>query len=168
MCGVTDLNKVKCWYSGSYNPVEVSDSETYVSVDTGHNFHCGVTTSNAIRCWAWDDDYNATHYGVLGRTTLGDVFAPAPIDGGDSYSQVSVNFHSSCGLLVSGGVKCWGNSSSNLPPATLSTPEAYVEISGNKDTFCGRNSSGLLRCTGRYVNGIGTVVGSIWNIITPP
>lgn len=168
MCGVTNLNKIKCWDPGTWNPVEVSDSETYISVDSGYYFHCGLTTSNAIRCWAFYDDYQANYNNVLGRVTLGNVFAPAPIDGGDTYTQVSVNYLSSCGLLVSGGVKCWGGTSAPEPPQTLSTPEPYVEIAGSRYAFCGRNASGLVRCTGRYVNGAGTVVGSIWNIITPP
>jgi len=124
-CIRTIHGDVKCWGFGSATGNQTNellgDDETPASlgfVDLGAPaidiasdaaFNCAVLDTGAIRCFGSNLD---GRLGIGVMTTVGDDEPPSaypPIDfgdlGGASFVQVSV---STCGLLDTGGVRCWG------------------------------------------------------------
>lgn len=80
---------------------------------------CVVMNNGHAKCWG--SGVNVTGYGDLAfdaglKGSLGDIFAPVPIDAGRTVIDVAAGFGGSsyshyCLLLDNGDVKCWGHNS---------------------------------------------------------
>lgn len=133
-CVINTFSELKCWgenYGGevplpapywSATPVHVDTNFLYKSVaigiaNTGYDPHgCGVTTTDQLRCWGTDSSYGG---GALGRRTLMffDNNDPADVDVGSSYISVRVAEASTCGILTTGELRCFGSTGSSSIPS---------------------------------------------------
>lgn len=76
-----------------------TDVKNFVSVSVGTGFHsCGVTDENRIICW--------------GLNTNGQA---SPPNDGYGYTDVFVNYQSTCGLRTDGDIECWGGGDPDAP-----------------------------------------------------
>lgn len=162
---------LKCWglnsagqigdgsTSNRSTPVLVDAGVTYQSIAIGSNggqaHTCGITSSGVLKCWG------SNAWGEVGDGTTTDRSSPVIIDAGTSYQSVSVGGNGSsahsCGITVSGILKCWGrNAYGELGDGTTTnrtTPvvigSSYAKVSVGDEYTCAINSSGVLNCWGR-------------------
>ena len=82
------------------------------AIAAGVRHSCAVTSAGGVRCWG------ANHNGALGDGTTGRHFAPVAVSGLSSgVTAVSAGHDSSCALLRTGRVKCWGEGYELTPTA---------------------------------------------------
>ncbi|QQR91444.1 MAG: hypothetical protein IPJ88_06870 [Myxococcales bacterium] len=128
-CVVTSSNSVRCWgasglgqlgYPGatligddetpaSVGDVTVGSSVTEVRAGLYHT--CAVTTTGTVRCWGRG---NVGQLGYGNTNNIGDDETPASagdVNVGGTVTQVAVGGLSSCVLLDTGNVRCWGDGS---------------------------------------------------------
>ena len=124
-CGLTKIGRAYCWgddYAGKLgNGILAGDSPTPVAVETsgighpifiqvtaGYLHSCGLTEAGIAYCWG--DDYMAQ----LGNgDALGGSLVPVPVDasvlsGGETFSQLTAGYFSTCGVTSTGAAYCWG------------------------------------------------------------
>jgi alpha-tubulin suppressor-like RCC1 family protein len=117
VCAVELSGTVYCWGDGdvgqmgngaSGNPPDVrtpfpiSGGGTYASVSIeGQNGACGITVSGAAMCWGGGT------WGRLGNGADTLVAVPVATNGGLSFSALSTNNISTCGIAA-GKAYCWG------------------------------------------------------------
>ncbi|WP_374033671.1 hypothetical protein ACES2I_13190 [Bdellovibrio bacteriovorus] len=176
VCGVTTAGVAKCWGSNSslgnggatpLVPTAVTGGDLYNSVSAGAFTTCGILTSGLVKCWGDNE------YGQIGDGTSGmwdDRAAPTAVSDSDTYSVVSVGYGHVCGVLVSGGIKCWGNNeygqvgdgttTSRIVPTPISDADTYVMVFSSRGKFygwpdyniydqsCGVTSAGVVKCWG--------------------
>jgi alpha-tubulin suppressor-like RCC1 family protein len=122
-CALTTSGGVKCWGSNTYGqlgngtadpshsvgsttPVDViglANGVAQISVGLAHA--CALTTNGGVKCWG-DNSWGELGEGRLmnPRTT------PVDVSGLTSgVVQVSAGAFSTCAVLTSGALKCWGN-----------------------------------------------------------
>lgn len=130
-------------------------------------FHtCARFTSGHVGCWGYGQQ------GQLGRGPAGNVEPPAAVLNSDGtapltgVTALSASTYSTCALLPSGNVQCWGagplgdgtNDQHTLPVAVLNTAGSaplpnVVAIDARNNQRCVRLSFGQARCWG--ANGVG-------------
>ncbi|OGT41708.1 MAG: hypothetical protein A3F13_03015 [Gammaproteobacteria bacterium RIFCSPHIGHO2_12_FULL_40_19] len=141
VCALLNTGAVKCWglnTSGqlgngttttSTTPVDVSGLSSGVSAVTAGDFHtCALMNTGGEKCWG-----NNFH-GQLGNgTTAINSSVPIDVSGLSSGVRSIVNGNgSSCALLTSGVMKCWGynaygqlgvgtNNNTNTPTSIITT-----------------------------------------------
>jgi cysteine-rich repeat protein len=187
-CALMDDASVRCWgdggvgalgYGGTWDvgndgpvssagTVDVGDDVVALSLGLDHS--CALTDQQTVRCWGYNN------YGQLGQgntTIIGDNETPSnfdPVIIGDDVTAISAGFRSTCALLVSGNVRCWGyNGNGNLgqgntwnigdnelpssvPFVSLgNTPIVKVVNSGA--SACVLYNDGTIRCWGLNNNG---------------
>lgn len=115
-CAATSAGGVKCWganYHGAlgdgtedrhFAPVEVSSlSSGVTAVASGHDYSCALLGTGGVKCWG----SNAS--GQLGDGTGVDRLTPVDVIGLRSgVRAISTGFRTSCAVMATGGVKCWG------------------------------------------------------------
>lgn len=167
ICVLTTTGGVKCWgwnasgqlgdgtINHSSTPVDVVGLERGVAaISTGSNHTCALTIAGGVKCWGdntWGQVGDATN---INRSTPVDVI-------GMSSGTIAVTAGSghTCGLTISGGVKCWGaNSSGDLGNGTTNHSFTPVDVpdlgSGVTAVTAGRNhtcalmASGEVKCWG--------------------
>ncbi|MFN8489079.1 MAG: hypothetical protein U0350_15940 [Caldilineaceae bacterium] len=165
-CALTSSGGVQCWgYNGygqlgnnttnnSTTPVNVTGLTSGVSAIANHGDHtCALTTAGGVKCWGRNDN------GQVGNGTLTNRLVPADVIGLTSgVKAISAGYASSCAVLTSGAVKCWGiNNAGQLGDGTmvyLRTQPADVVGLNNATmvaeggTTCALTSSGGVKCWG--------------------
>lgn len=170
-CAVTSAGAAKCWgrnYAGQvgdgttedrYVPTQVIGLESGVkSIGAGLAFACALKESGAVVCWG----ANYGHF--LGDGTDVNRSSPTPVVGLSSgVSSIAVGRGSSCAILESGAVRCWGSGAgayneggfetTTIPREVEGLPGPAIAVSVGGDGFydeffCALVSGGALYCWG--------------------
>jgi len=174
-CAVTPDGGAKCWgnnqygqlgngsTTGSMTPVDVSGLASGVdSIANGQTFTCALTMAGAARCWGrnnegqlGDGTFDAT------RTTPGQVVGLA-----SGVADISAGATHACALLISGGVKCWGDNAfgqigdgtdgpgaDRRTPVDVLLPEGATAIATGPFFTCALTTSGGVMCWGDNIYG---------------
>ncbi|MFA4973685.1 MAG: biotin transporter BioY [bacterium] len=162
-CVVLGGDNVKCWgynefgqlgngTTGNQNtPVDViGESALTQFASAGYSHTCGLNLSGSAMCWG----NNA--YGQLGNGATSDEHMPVDVtvvSSGALQTIVAGNFAHTCGLLTTGGVKCWGyNELGQLGNGTTSNSISAMDVSGLSsgvlDIDAGSNFTCALLVTG--------------------
>lgn len=185
-CARTGTGNLRCWGSNAYGqagnntfgnpntaPVAVHTSSSDATPLSGvtavvaGGFHtCALMQSGGVKCWGDND------YGQLGNGTTEDQSAPVDVRASASNASpltgvvaLSAGYISSCALLASGGVKCWGdngfgqlgngttvNQSSPVDVRTSATNarplSGVAAISLGHGHVCALTTAGGVRCWG--------------------
>lgn len=163
-CAVTAGGAVQCWGLNNYGqignntalefdaPVAVAGLPPVVAVATGESHVCVVTSTGGVKCWGANDS------GQLGNNTT--IASPAPVDVvglSSGVAAVAAPGESSCALLKSGAVKCWGyrnvlgddeGVSSSVPVDMAGLASGVVAIGGGLDHMCALLATGGVKCWG--------------------
>lgn len=119
---------------------------------------CGLTTDGRAFCWGYGD------HGQLGNGQFGSsTTRPTPVVGGQTWSTISADGYSTCGVTTSGEGYCWGyNSEGQLGTGDNTDQDRPTAVSGGL-TFalidvapwhaCGLTTGGAVYCWGSNVAG---------------
>jgi len=185
-CALLSTGAVKCWgynISGQLGdgtsgtnrltPVSVSTLGAGVTViSAGGSSTCALLSSGAVKCWGANGD------GRLGDGSTTDSNIPVSVSGLNSgVIAISVGGSSTCALLSSGAVKCWGangdgqlgdgsTTDSNIPGSVSGLSSGVTAISVGGSSACALLSTGAVKCWG--LNSFGQLGdGSTTNRLTP-
>lgn len=149
-CALLSTGAVKCWGMGgegqlgagtqsmSAEPVDVigldgqSPAGRAMSLSAGYLHTCAVLQTGAVKCWG------SNYFRQLGgeatpafRTWPTQVPGLSGVDASSSATSVSAGYDSSCVIMASGGVQCWGmNASGQLGDGTVDTSGEPVDVVG--------------------------------------
>jgi len=149
-CALLSTGAVKCWGMGgegqlgqgrtgdSSEPVDVvgldgqSPGGRAISLSAGYIHTCAVVQTGAVKCWGSNFlrqlGGDAT---PLFRTEPTQVPGLNAGNASSSASSVSAGYDSSCVIMTSGGVQCWGmNDGGQLGDGTVDTSGEPVEVVG--------------------------------------
>ena len=168
-CAVLADGSVQCWGTGILGdgngprpsaPVSVSLNSIATDITVGRDHSCALLDTGKIECWGENT------YGQLGDGTTNQGLLPVIVSGISNAIAImaspSSDGNSTCALLISGGLKCWGdgqftqlanssNASSLNAISALSSGASAIGVSpkggcsilsGNKIECWGSNSSG--------------------------
>lgn len=157
-CAVVN-GAVKCWGDNSYGelgtgnvgntntPTDVLGLASGVSAIAVGGYHaCALTTGGGVKCWGRNDD------GQLGISSTQQISIPVDVVGLSSGVAAiaaggnGANNNTTCALLTSGQVKCWGNGAALglgfsvvntlVPRTVLGLPdECIFTAAGNSDDW---------------------------------
>jgi hypothetical protein len=106
LLGSNDLNQLG---DGTTNPslvpINVAGGLAFKNVSAGLGAACGIDSNDKLYCWGNNNS------GQVGDGTTVNKSVPTAIDSANTYSFVSTDgggTGSTCGILVSGILKCWG------------------------------------------------------------
>jgi len=119
VCALTPEGEAYCWgwgylgrlgdgtQNGSATPIPVVTTQTFAALGVGAKHSCGLTTGGEIYCWGHDE------WGQLGigSTTLehGDFeMSPVLVEGGHTFSSLSVGAYHTCAVGGDELLYCWG------------------------------------------------------------
>jgi alpha-tubulin suppressor-like RCC1 family protein len=130
---------VKCWgfnYSGQLGdgttdnrsaPVDVTGlGGSVTAIAAGESHTCALLSTGGVQCWGVNSN------GELGDGTYDNHPTPVGVSGlASGVTAIAAEFHHTCALLSSGGVKCWGyNLSGQLGDDTITVRNTPVEVVG--------------------------------------
>jgi len=118
-CVVSSAGLVKCWGGNDFGqlgngttqafkntPVSVANLSGVKQVDMGYNHACAITQTGVVSCWG--DNNN----GQLGDGTQSQrLQATAVVGLSAKATQLALTYQSSCALLETGNIQCWGSNS---------------------------------------------------------
>jgi alpha-tubulin suppressor-like RCC1 family protein len=153
-CAVTSAGGVKCWganYSGAlgdgtegrhFAPVEVSGlSSGVTAVVAGHDYSCALLGTGGVKCWGSNGS------GQLGDGTGVDRLTPVDVIGLSSgVRAISTGFRTSCAVMATGGVKCWGYGYG--PTAVDISGLSGVTAISAMGPICALTDTGDVKCRG--------------------
>jgi alpha-tubulin suppressor-like RCC1 family protein len=178
-CAVLESGKVRCWGWGIYgrtgqgNTNNIGDDELPSSVPevnvggkvtqifsgprSAHS--CAVLETGALRCWGYGSG-GALGYG--NTDNIGDNEEPASagdVNIGGTVKQVAIGSGSTCALLTTGAIRCFGrNTNGQLGAGNVtdaSTPGSDVDVGGEVASLsmgdehaCALFKNGAVRCWG--------------------
>jgi cysteine-rich repeat protein len=197
-CALLDTGAVRCWglnYKGQlgYGHLQtIGDDETpasagdvplggrAVQLASGFEHVCALLDTGDVKCWGSaftedDDEPDGVPWGALGYGNMEDIGddetpdAVGPVPLGGRAVQIQAGAHSTCALLDTGGVRCWGYQYELLSYGALETvgddetPAAVgdvslggraVQIASHGNTHrCALLDTGAIRCWGRGQDG---------------
>ena len=170
-CVVSSAGLVKCWGGNDFGqlgdgttqafkntPVTVTNLSGAKQVAMGYNHACAITQTGVVSCWG--DNNN----GQLGDGTQTQRLQATPVLGlAAKATQLALTYQSSCALLETGNIQCWGSNSQgelgvgkqitpirSLSPQTLtlgSNLKAKRIVAG-KNHLCAISQNDSLFCWG--------------------
>jgi alpha-tubulin suppressor-like RCC1 family protein len=187
-CALLDAGNVRCWGNslngqlGYGNVDTIGDDETPASagdVDlggaaiqlvAGDTHSCVILTGGNVRCWG-DSSFGKLGYGAAGN--VGDDETPASVGDvnvGGNVVQLTAHELTTCALLDTGAVRCWGFNlfgmlgygisdafiSDDVTPAELGDIElggVAVQISAGVFHTCALLDTGAVKCWGINTDG---------------
>ena len=163
-CAVLTSGAAKCWGDNEYgqvgdgtdtdrsSPVQVFGLSAGVSsITTGALHTCATLTSGAARCWG------ANHFDQLGvgHPYVEFSYTPVQVHGmGAGVSSITAGRITTCAVLTSGALECWGNnsygigSSTGLPEEVAGLGAGVSSSSAGDDHSCVVLTSGAANCWG--------------------
>ena len=171
-CVLTTLGGLKCWGDNEYGqlgdgggvarpfPADVPTLRSGVAAvsATGGIHTCALLTTGGLKCWG----NNGSGEVGDGSTTM----RPTPVDVAGLTSGVAAVYtgdSSTCAVMVSGGLKCWGRIMGNSPtPVDIpATGGRVMQVAIGYDHACLLNEGGGAKCWGSGPQlGSGTIVSS--------
>lgn len=187
-CALLSSGLVRCWGNNTYGQLgyrhtnHIGDTEPITSmgyvnlggtpavrITAGANHTCALLTTGKVRCWGLNN------YGQLGyghTNNIGDDEEPSAVDVqvGAPVQDVFARGNSTCALLLSGKVRCWGYngygqlgySNGGSPVGDNEHPSSMgdVNLGGNvaqlamgPDHTCALMDTGAVKCWGYNANG---------------
>ena len=172
-CGVTANGAGYCWGDGKAGqlgsangpdgvrlaPVIVRGALSFAQIEAGDEQTCGLTLSGTAYCWGLNV------YGALGTGDPPITFryAPAPVFGGLTFTQLSGPARFVCGLTPGGSVYCWGlndrgqigdgTTTQRTVPTLVPGIPPLSKISAGEDHACGITAAGDAWCWGANEGG---------------
>ena len=154
--------------SSSDTPVNVSGLSGVGKVVAGWAHTCALLTNGAVKCWGYN------YYGSLGNGTKTDTPVPQNVVGLDhGVIDVAASNYSTCGLLESGQVKCWGlfsDFSSPTPKTVTGLESGVIGLALGVEHLCTLHTGGQVRCLGNNGEGQlgdGTNIGRMSPTVVP-
>jgi alpha-tubulin suppressor-like RCC1 family protein len=182
-CALLEGGNVRCWgrnsdgQLGYANTEHIGDDEApaaagdvdiggrAIQLATGGSHTCALLETGNVRCWGRGVE---GQLGYANTEPIGDDEIPAAagdVAVGAAVGQISAGFGHTCALLVSGEVRCWGDSTfgelgyssdeaigDDEFPASIPAPEVGVspstQISAGGAHTCVLGSSGDAECWG--------------------
>jgi alpha-tubulin suppressor-like RCC1 family protein len=127
----------------SPTPVTVTRMNNAKAVAFGLYHACALLDSGAVRCWG------AGGSGQLGigRSIYGWKSWPRWVKGIDNAVAIGAGGRSSCAVLSSGGVKCWGDAGGSSPITVKEISSATaVSVSNEGGYVCALVAGGKVEC----------------------
>ncbi|MGD0272666.1 MAG: hypothetical protein ABSB96_02925 [Gaiellaceae bacterium] len=179
-CALLQNGSIKCWGGNSYGqlgdgtttnrltPVDVKGVQQAITVSAGNGYTCALLRSHRMLCWGSD------RFGELGDGKRSDSPLPVAVDGIENVRAMSTeggygDENSTCAVLGSGMIKCWGASAEgalgdlslpniergySLSPVTVAGVTNAVAISdGNSTERCAVLGTGKIECWGSAFEG---------------
>ena len=183
-CAIVDNGKVRCWGLGTNgtlglgNTANIGDNELPSSADplslgtpakriaAGRRHTCIIATDDSVLCWGLNSN---GQLGIGSVAALGDNETPgaggAVNIGDDKPIDLALSYASTCALLDSGKVRCWGNATYGqtgkadilqigddeapvtIEPIDIGAP--ITQISASWYQVCTRGQDYGVRCWGR-------------------
>jgi alpha-tubulin suppressor-like RCC1 family protein len=175
-CAVIAGGTVKCWGAAGYGelgdgttgdsqgrrlvPVTVSGVSGATQVTAGSNHTCALVAGGLVKCWGKSD------FGQVGDGTFGDDsgvrLQPVTVLGVEGAVQISAGSRSTCAVLGSGSIKCWGfnlfgqlgdgskgdSRSARPSPVTVGLVTDAVAVASGANHACALMSAGTVKCWG--------------------
>jgi len=162
-CALTTSGGMKCWGGNYYG--QLGDGTTInrnsatdvigldinaKTVSSGGNHTCILTTNGGVKCWG---DNNS---GQLGNGTNINENAPVNVQGlADGVMSVDAGTYYTCALLISSGVKCWGeNFYGQLGDGTTEDKNVPVDVVDLINGASSISTGYLHTCVGMVIGGI--------------
>ena len=160
-CAVSDRGSLFCFSGGgplypntdSVLSLAVAPGAPLRQISLGNETLCGITTENQAFCWGNND------YGQLGSDTSGQYlyWTPVRVQGGLTFSSISVGAHHTCAVAVNGSAYCWGqgflgsgSGYKTRQTALLAVTGglAFTAIAAGGPQTCGITTAGVAVCWG--------------------
>jgi len=167
-CGVTSAGVLRCWgdgwdgklgtgnTNGSDSPTTADSGTLYTRVSAGRNHTCAITVAGVMKCWGTND------HGQIGHGNSGAAASdPVVVDAGVAYKFVAAGQNTSCGITLSGVLKCWGqnadgqigdgSSTDRDSPVTSNSGTLFSQVSlatSSGGHTCGLTEAGGVLCWG--------------------
>lgn len=122
-CGVTTGGVALCWGSNqlgmlgdgtmadSRTPVPVAGNHRFAQISVGSNQSCALTATGQLFCWGNNNTFGGVATDscpVTGGGTIPCSLSPIPAAPGYSFGAIEVGAFHTCGVLIGGGIMCWG------------------------------------------------------------
>ncbi len=209
-CILTINGQVRCWGSGQHGQlghgstsnigdapgemgenlpaVDLGTGLTVVQFAIGHQHNCAVLSNDSLKCWGRNSDGQLGLGDTLNRgdgpTEMGNNLATVNLGTNLKAIQVSGNYYSTCALLNTNQIKCWGNNTNgvlgqghsnklgdganemgdSLAAIDLGADFSPVEIESGAYHSCALSDAGKVKCwgaagSGQLANGITLNIG---------